>query len=175
VLQCQRRNLPTDDTAFASTFDLLGQVLLARKQYGKAEATLRESLRIRERNSPVDWQIFITKSVLGECLFRQGRFEGVEGFLLSSYEGLHRQNDTIPLPDQMELPRAAGRLAKFYDAEGQAEQAKAWAVIQATMYRPPEPAASLTIGEPQGGSETSSPSNQPGLLSNPPPPKTARW
>jgi hypothetical protein len=103
-----------------------GLTLLLEKKPTEAELKLRECLTIRRKIQPGDWTTFDTESALGEALVDQKKFAEAEPLLRSGYEGLKRREDAIPSQERSRLTRALERLVKFYEAQGQEDQAARW-------------------------------------------------
>ncbi len=118
------RNLSSP--AHASALAISGSMLLAEKKPADAELKLRESLTIRERIQPDDWETFDTRSLLGQALLDQSKFAEAEPFLLSGYEGLKQREGSISAPYKDHVTRAVERLVKLYEAWGEPTKAARW-------------------------------------------------
>jgi hypothetical protein len=101
-------------------------MLLHEKKPADAELKLRESLKIRQQTQPDDWTTFETKSLLGEALLDQRKFDDAEPLLLSGYEGMKQRQDSIPSQDKPRLTKAVGRLVKLYEAWGKEDESVKW-------------------------------------------------
>jgi hypothetical protein len=100
--------------------------LLLEKKPAEAELKLRECLTIRRKIQPGDWTTFDTESALGEALVDQKKFAEAEPLLRSGYEGLKQRVDAIPPQQRSRLTMALERLVKFYEVQGQEDQAARW-------------------------------------------------
>ena len=118
------RNLSSP--AYASALAISGSMLLVEKKPADAELKLRESLSIREKIQPDDWETFDTKSLLGEALVDQAKFADAEPLLLSGYEGLKQRENSIPAPYKYHVTRVLERLVKLYEAWGEPTKAARW-------------------------------------------------
>jgi hypothetical protein len=103
----------------ATKLDLVGSCRLDLQQYMAAEELLLKALEIRQRETPDAWEIFQTRSLLGEALFRQDRFTDAEPHLVAGYEGLATRQDTIPPNVGTPIADALDRLIALYERLGQ--------------------------------------------------------
>jgi tetratricopeptide (TPR) repeat protein len=116
----------------AETLGLLGDCLLAGQKYAEAEALLRETLKIQQKQPKTepegraDWQAFNTQALLGGCLLRQGKHAEAEPLLLRGYEGLKGREKRITTTGRKNLREAAEQLAQLYDKQGQKDRAAEW-------------------------------------------------
>ena len=111
---------------------LLGQNLVGQQRYAEAEATLRDSLAIREKKLPDAWNTFNTRSVLGEAMLGQKKYAEAEPLLLQGYEGMKQRAATLPPQGKRRLTEALARLVKLYDAWGKKDKADEWGKQLAT-------------------------------------------
>ncbi len=121
-----RKTLPKNSPQLAAMLAQLGSILLEQKQWTEAEPLLRECLAIRDKQKPVDWLTFNTKSMLGAALLGQKKYAEAEPLLLSGYEGMKIQEDKIPPPAKIRLNQAVERLVQFYEATSKPEDAAKW-------------------------------------------------
>ncbi len=113
---------------YAGELALLGGNLLAQQQYAEAERVLAECLAIRQRLAPEHWTTFNAQSMLGEALLGQAKHAEAEPLLAAAHQGLVRQAESIP--EQVRATRlaeSAARLARLYEALGNAQEAARWA------------------------------------------------
>jgi serine/threonine protein kinase/Flp pilus assembly protein TadD len=120
------RNQSTDHAEFAAHQAAWALDMLESGAYAEVEPMLRECLATRTRLAPNDWRTFNTQSMLGGALLGLNRHEEAEPLLLSGYQGLKDRQQQIPPEGAIRLPQAAERLAKFYEAKGDAEKAAHW-------------------------------------------------
>jgi tRNA A-37 threonylcarbamoyl transferase component Bud32 len=104
----------------------LAEAYAAAGQHAKAEPVLRESLAIREKAQPDDWNTFNTRSQLGGSLLGQGKFTEAEPLILAGYEGLKAREAKIPVSKRPCLAEAAERVVRLYERWNKPEQAAAW-------------------------------------------------
>jgi serine/threonine-protein kinase len=84
-------SLPENHPHRSGTMLLMGHLRMARGELDAAEENLRSCVAMREATlSPDHRLIAYARSVLGECLLRQGRRDEALPMLLSSYEALRR-------------------------------------------------------------------------------------
>jgi tetratricopeptide (TPR) repeat protein len=112
--------------AQAAALAVRGSTLLLQKQPAEAELKLRECLTIRQKIQPDDWTTFDTKSLLGEALSDQRRFDEAELLLLAGYEGLKQREDTIPTEDKPRITKALERLVRLYETWGKKDKEMKW-------------------------------------------------
>jgi tetratricopeptide (TPR) repeat protein len=122
----QRQSPAADATSLGNTLVGLGEVLLAARQYEKAEAALREGLGIYEKARPDAWTTFDTRSLLGAALLGQKKYTEAEPLLLSGYEGMKGREAKIPPRSRVRSSEALGRLVEFYEATGRKDEAAKW-------------------------------------------------
>jgi serine/threonine protein kinase len=115
-------NAPSHAAALAER----GAALLMRKNPVEAELKLRESLGIRMKSQPEDWTTFETKSLLGEALLDQKKFDEAEPLLLSGYGGLKQSKSQIPSQDKFRITKALKRLVQLYEKWGKPNKAAEW-------------------------------------------------
>ncbi|CAN5428777.1 hypothetical protein BH10PLA2_BH10PLA2_17130 [soil metagenome] len=122
----------------------LGLDLLRQEKWAEAETVLHDCLDVQEQLSDktsavldpkaprvLPWQIAQVKSMLGQALTGQKKFAQAEPLLLAGYEGMKKQEKTIPTAFSDSLPNAANRLAQFYDACARPEKAAEWRTLTA--------------------------------------------
>jgi serine/threonine protein kinase/tetratricopeptide (TPR) repeat protein len=103
-----------------------GACLIQLKKFGEAEALLRECLTLRTPKQAGEWEVFYTKSQLGQALTGLTRNAEAEALLREAYGGLAAQKAKIPAPFQRCLGETARALADLYEAWGKKEQAAQW-------------------------------------------------
>src|SRR5262249_1564741 len=100
----------------ASKLATLGLVLLKQQKWAEAEKHLRECLTIREKAIPDNWRTFSTRSMLGEALLGQNKYQDAEPLLLKGYEGMKSREKTIQPQGKIRIPEALDGLIKLYSA-----------------------------------------------------------
>jgi eukaryotic-like serine/threonine-protein kinase len=103
-----------------------GKTLLLEKKPAEAELALRESLTIRHKDQPDDWTTFKTKSLLGEALLDQKKFDEAEQRLLAGWQGLKDRVSKMPSDQRFQLTHAVERLVRLYEAWGKPDKAAKW-------------------------------------------------
>jgi tetratricopeptide (TPR) repeat protein len=119
-----RGNMP----GYAAELDALGLNRLSQKKWVDAEAALRESLALRERNVPNEWTTFNTSSMLGGALLGQKKYAEAEPLLLEGYRGMKDREAKFPATGRARLTEAGDRLVELYVALGKPEEAARWRV-----------------------------------------------
>src|SRR6185295_8214997 len=93
----------------------VGLCLIRQGQYAEAELLLTEALSIcEEKLPPGNWARFDTRSVLGETLVGQRKFEEAEPLLLQGYEGLKDS----PAASALRKREALERIERLYESWG---------------------------------------------------------
>jgi serine/threonine protein kinase len=116
-----------------------GAALLMQKDPAEAELKLRESLKIRMQSQPENWTTFYTKSLLGEALSEQKKFDEAEPLLLSGYGGLRQSESQIPSQEKFRLTRALKRLVQLYEKWGKPDKTAKWRKELEAMERSKNP------------------------------------
>lgn len=102
--------MPPDHPYVGASDYYLGEVMLATNRPKEAEAFFRAAIDITQRAHEPKWRRARSTSGLGEALYRQGRADEAETYLVDSYRVLASD------PDADEAPRVASRerLVRFY-------------------------------------------------------------
>jgi serine/threonine protein kinase/tetratricopeptide (TPR) repeat protein len=138
------RGLQIDEGArLASVLGMLGENLVAKKNYIDAEAHLRHCLEIWKKRLPHGGEFWVTlsrqgaareyafaKCLLGASLLGQKRFKEAEPLLLQSYEGLmlpQEGKEAGPTPFlKRRRVEALGWLVQLYEAWGKPDEVAKW-------------------------------------------------
>lgn len=105
----------------------VGSVLVPQGKYTEAEPLIRQGLDYYLTAQPGAWFTAYARSLLGEVLLETGRLEEAEPLLLDGQRVLAEQADNLPPQFRnQQLREAVGRLVRFYDAQGEPDQADAW-------------------------------------------------
>jgi serine/threonine protein kinase/tetratricopeptide (TPR) repeat protein len=126
LLAVRRRTLPADDPRLAPTLLLLGRGLLGAGQAAEAEPVLRECLALKKGGG---WTQAHARSLLGGALLGRQEYAAAEPLLLQGYAGMKGWEDfagPLTAPERRRLAEAGDRIVRFYEATGQADQARAW-------------------------------------------------
>jgi serine/threonine protein kinase/tetratricopeptide (TPR) repeat protein len=123
-----RETLPQDSPQLAGTMAQTGLTLLTLKAWTEAEPILRECLAIREKADADAWTTFNTKSMLGESLFGQRKYDEAEPLLLAGFEGMKARETNIPKQGggELRIPEALDRMIELYTAIDKPDEAKKW-------------------------------------------------
>jgi len=103
-----------------------GAMLLKQQRAVQAETVLRECLALDEEIQPDSWETFNVKSMLGESLALQKKYDEAEPLLLSAYQGLQKRAAEMPSGFEESITKAMERLADLYQAWGKKEEAARW-------------------------------------------------
>ena len=103
--------------------------MLALGELAEAESALRQGidiLHVADPESP--YRVDLHRSLLGECLIQQNRFQEAETILLRSYENMAPGVGNPEHPD----PRGevASRLIDLYQAWGKTDEAEVWSATK---------------------------------------------
>jgi tetratricopeptide (TPR) repeat protein len=104
----------------------LGSIYLLQKNYPQAETELRACLQWRQRSEPDKWPTWNTRSLLGEALMGQQKYDAAEPLLLEGYKGMKRRQASIPGVASTRPLEAAQRLVDLYRAWKKPAQADRW-------------------------------------------------
>jgi hypothetical protein len=104
----------------------LGSNLFRQKRYVEAEAQMHACLRIRDKLAPDAWTTFNAKSMLGDVLLAQQKYEEAEPLLRDGYEGLKKRQTQLPKGEKVRLNEAAKRLVQLYTVWGKTGEAARW-------------------------------------------------
>jgi serine/threonine protein kinase len=126
ALEQARRQFGTADLRTADSMAVLAFNLLRQHKNAQAEALLRDCLKVREGKQPDAWTTFNTRSLQGEALLGQKKYEQAEPLLLSGYQGMKEREKTIPSQAKVRLTEALQRLVKLYEATDKKDQAAKW-------------------------------------------------
>jgi serine/threonine protein kinase len=121
-----RKSLPKEHPQVAGTLALLGLARLKLKKYAEAEPVLRECLEWREEKMRGAWQTANTRSMLGGALLGRQKYADAEPLLLDGYEGMKKQEKSIPPAGRPRLKEAGERIVELYEEWGKPDKAKEW-------------------------------------------------
>lgn len=92
ALEIYSQTLPSDHLYIASSQHLLGEVLLARRDFPGAEGALKTAIDINSRaTGAANWRTARSESTLGAVLAALGRHSEAEQLLLGSYRTLLKE------------------------------------------------------------------------------------
>lgn len=111
---------------YADFLARIGRAYLGLKQWNEAEPHLRECATIREKTQPDDWDTFEARSLLGGSLLGQKKYAEAEPLLLAGYEGMKKQQATIPPQGKIRLTGAVERLVQLYEGMEKPDDAAKW-------------------------------------------------
>ena len=100
--------------------------LMRFQAWVEAEPLLRESLAIREKLAPDDWQTFHARSLLGAALLGQRKLAEAEPLLLAGFRGMQERRSGIAAKSLRRIAQALERLVQLYEAKGDAVEVAAW-------------------------------------------------
>ena len=115
TLETYARTLPPDHQYVASAEHLLGEVLLQTNRLADAEAVLTAAMNRWKRTGASEWRSARSASSLGEALYRQGRSQEAERYLVEGYRGLA----TDERAEREARIKARERIERFYVNSGQ--------------------------------------------------------
>jgi hypothetical protein len=93
---------------------------------------------VAHTEAPGAWEVFHTKSQLGQALTGLNRFAEAEPLLLEAYRELAARKGQIPVPSHGSIREAAQGLVDLYQAWDKKAQAAQWRQILAVP-SPPNP------------------------------------
>jgi tetratricopeptide (TPR) repeat protein len=121
-----RKRTPKDSPQLAGLLAPVALDLLGCRQHAVAESLLRECLTIRDKMQPDAWTTFNTMSMLGGALLGQKKYAEAEPLLFKGYEGMKKQEKSIPPQGTTRLPEALDRLIELYTATNKPDEVEKW-------------------------------------------------
>ncbi len=118
ALDIYSRSLPPDHQYVATAEYILGEVLLATNRLSDAEAMLTASMNRWKRTSAPSWRSARSASALGETLYREGRIQEAEKYLVQSFRELTADGGA----DVETRLKARERVARFYIERGRRQE-----------------------------------------------------
>jgi serine/threonine protein kinase/Flp pilus assembly protein TadD len=112
------QTLPPDHGYVSAAEHHLGEVLLAANRLHDAEALLTAAMSRWRRTDAAPWRSARSASSLGEVLYREGRTQEAEQYLVDSYRVLAADEKA----DREARIKARERLVRFYTDTGQREK-----------------------------------------------------
>ncbi|MGQ0613931.1 MAG: tetratricopeptide repeat protein [Planctomycetaceae bacterium] len=119
-----RRQVHGGGLAYAAELMKPTTELLQRGAWTEAEPLLREVIATREAAAPDLWSLFNARALLGEALFRRGRFAEAEPLVVGGYEGVMARRAQVPPQGEQWIEKAAARILHLYEAWHAAEPGK---------------------------------------------------
>ena len=115
------------NTNVATALASLVVTLLYDQKFAEAEPLARELQALNERDYADHWYPFNSRSMVGECLLRQRKYDEAEPLLLSGYEGMKQREQTIaPAFRWIRLKEGIERLIRLYEETGRPDRAAEW-------------------------------------------------
>jgi len=105
---------------------LLTSAKLREREFNEAEALARECLRLREKETPDDWETFNARAMLGGSLVGQKKYAEAEPLLISGYKGMKEHEDTTRVMGKPRMKETLQSLVILCEVTGRAEQAVKW-------------------------------------------------
>ena len=118
ALELYSRALPSDHQYIATAEYLLGEVLLASNHLVDAEAMLTASMNRWKRTDAPSWRSARSASALGETLYREGRIQEAEKYLVQSFRELTADGGA----DVETRRKARDRVSRFYIERGRRQE-----------------------------------------------------
>jgi len=91
----------------------LGVNLFRQKRFTEAEARMRACLRIRDKLAPDAWTTFNAKSLLGDALLAQQKYDDAEPLLLAATRGSKSGRRELPKTEKIRLTRPPSGSCNF--------------------------------------------------------------
>jgi tetratricopeptide (TPR) repeat protein len=113
-----------------------GACLIEMKKFDEAELLLRECLALRTPKRPRDWEVFHTKSQLGQALTGLNRYAEAEPLLQEAHRELAARKGVIPAQSHDSIREATQALVDLYQAWGQEARAAQWQQVLAEPTAP---------------------------------------
>jgi tetratricopeptide (TPR) repeat protein len=111
---------------FAGLLERVATYLLQHDQASAAERYLRECVALREDAEPQSSPLLEARSLLGDALRQQGKFESAEEMLLQSHRATREL--AVERPEEMgpALRRSTERIIRLYEAWDRPVEAAHW-------------------------------------------------
>jgi tetratricopeptide (TPR) repeat protein len=127
VLEGRRRALGDRHPSTADALASLGELRLEQQRYAEAESILRETLNTFEQSTTPDtWRRYNSQIMLGASLSGQKMYSEAEPMLVSGYEGMVRQEASIPAASRSKLQKARNWIVELYQDWGRPNKAAEW-------------------------------------------------
>lgn len=132
-LEVYAKTLPPDHQYVASSEHMLGELMLNTRRLKDAEALLSAAMHRWRRTKASEARVARSASALGEALYRMGRAQEAEHYLVQGYTVLAADEST----SSEERIKARERLSRFYTDRG--ERQKLQQLILVTTQQPTAP------------------------------------
>ncbi len=117
---------PAQRARLAISLTSLALTQLALTNVVEAERFARDSLTLREQEGDPNWELFYTRSLLGETLAAQGRYKEAEDLVVSGYQGMKDRKDKLPFDGKVCFRLAGQRVTRLYEDWGKPDKATEW-------------------------------------------------
>ncbi len=91
------------------------------------------------KNNPNGWEINRARGMLGLALIMLKRFEEAEPPLVQAYEGLNKQEPSLPTNERYQIGVAVDRLVQLYKEWGKPEKQAEWNEVKKARAAKPIP------------------------------------
>ena len=132
-LDVYSKTLPPDHQYVASSEHLLGDVMLQTNRFRDAEALLMAAMHRWNRTSAAGSRAARSASALGEALYRMGRADEAEKYLVESYKALAADDRA----NREERIKARERVKRFYTDRGQRQKLEQLLLATSEAETPP--------------------------------------
>jgi tetratricopeptide (TPR) repeat protein len=120
------RQIAPETIQLAASLSAVAGCQLKQQKYSEAESNCRECLTIAEKVLPDNWRVFDTKSLLGEAMAGQKKFDDAEPLLIEGFDGMKQREVAIAATARNRLTEAMQRLVALYLAWGKPDEAARW-------------------------------------------------
>src|SRR5262249_54740727 len=120
------RSLSSDQRRVAAARAQLGATLIRAQRPADAEPHLRAALQAQPEESPGEWTTFRTQALLGAALLGQKSPTDAEPLFLAGYDGMNKQEGSIPPSAHCSPSEVIDQLVQLYTAMGKQDQAEQW-------------------------------------------------
>lgn len=129
----KRKAAKPGETEFADLLYRFANEHFEAKLFAECQKLLEECVLLRKQYGKEAWRVFLTQSLLGAALSEQKKYAEAEPMLKEAFEGLTKESEAIPKNFKKSISNTAARLAKMYEAQGQAEEAEKWKKKEAEL------------------------------------------
>ncbi len=118
-----------DHPTTARAYETVGMFFVVLREYDKAESSFRECLAYWKEKEPGQWDRFLNEIRLGVSLLAQRKYTEARSHFLAGYNGIRRSQGQPDSPEEVDLGRLIGQVARLRDADGHS-------IIETTMLPP---------------------------------------
>ncbi len=124
--KCRERILSSAALALAANLN-------KQKKWSEAEALFRECHAVQQKSQPSSWRTHLTTDFLGEVQLSQKKYSEAEQHLLKGYQGMKKNETSIPPQYKSRLTESLDRLIQLYTETNKPDEVKKWQAEKAKL------------------------------------------